>query len=72
MPALMVIGLGLLSATTGFTAVMYAITGHLWQALLSLAVSIASGLLLRSGILADRRDRAEERKFIAWRKQTGR
>ena len=72
MPASATIGLSLLSAVTGFTTVTYAVTGHVWQALLSLAVSIASGWLLRAGILANKRERAEEREFRAWRKRTGR
>lgn len=35
----MLIGLGILCAGTGFAAVMYALTGHLWRALASVAVS---------------------------------
>jgi|GEM_PF-6033077 len=72
MPASVTIGLSILSAVTGFTTVTYAVTGHVWQALLSLAVSIASGWLLRAGILANKRDREEQREFDAWRKRTGR
>jgi hypothetical protein len=38
-PALMIIGLGILCASTGFAAVMDALTGQLRQALASVAVS---------------------------------